>query len=187
VAVFELELRNVELKASMARILRDYLSDRLAATGKFRVVPGDKTRSALTREQRRTRQLCFEKSCQIRIGRALAADRTLSTRVMHIGKRCTLSATLYDLATQVTERGATAKSGCSEEELQLAIEEVVHKLASQSKASRQAGGSGPAPTVTRPVVQGAIAMDLPESSRITARCPRGMSSSRAGIPSWKYQ
>jgi len=128
VAVFELELRNVKLKASMAGILRDYLADQVAQTGDYRVVPGDKTRAALNREQIQTKGLCFAKSCQIRIGRALAADRSLSTRVMRIGRNCTVSATLYNLETQVTEKGASAKGGCGEEALQVAIDTVVRKL-----------------------------------------------------------
>ena len=157
VAVFELELRNVRLKASMARILRDYLSDRLAATGAYRVVPGDKTRSALNREQLRSQSNCFAKSCQIRIGRALAADRSLSTRVMGIGRTCTVTATLFNLEEQVTEKGASAKGGCGEEALQGAIDIVVRKLTGGGGAD----GAEPPPPPPGPGSGGGIDQDLP--------------------------
>jgi len=145
VAVFELELRNVRIKRSMVRILRDYLSDQLAATRAYRVVPGDKIRAALMRGQLRSRKVCFAKSCQIRVGRALAADRSLSTRVMRIGRRCVVTATLFNLETQVTEKGATAKSGCSEEQIQAAIDVIVAKLAGRSRRSISAVRAPPVP------------------------------------------
>jgi len=128
IAVFEFELRRVRLATGGAKILRDYLADRLAASSKYRIVPGDKTRAALTREQANSRQLCFAKSCQIRVGRALAADRSLSTRVMRIGKACTLSTTLFNLTTQVSEKGAMARGSCDEEGLRQAIDSVVGKI-----------------------------------------------------------
>jgi len=187
--VFELELRNVRLKASMAKILRDYLSDRLAATGRYRVVPGDKTRAALNREQLRTKSSCFAKSCQIRIGQALAADRSLSTRVMRIGRRCTVTATLYNLETQVTEKGASAKAGCGEETLQGAIEQVVRQL---TGGGGPVAGSGPGPTQSGPVVEGGevtraaarlIVQVKPRTARVKVTGP-GRFSSTGG---WSWE
>ncbi len=187
-AVFELELRRVRLSAEGARILRDYLSDRLAATGRYRVVPGDKTRSALNREQLRSQSNCFAKSCQIRIGRALAADRSLSTRVMRIGRRCTVTATLYNLETQVTEKGASAKGGCGEEALQGAIEKVVRELTGGGGAS-QPVDPGPGPSSSGPVVSGGevtraaarlIVRVTPRSARVNVTGPGGYSSTGGG-------
>jgi len=134
VAVFELELRNLNLKTSMARLLRDYLSDRLAATGKYHVVPGAKTRAALTREQARSRKASFDRKRQIRVGKALAADMSLSTRVMRIGQNCTVTSTLYNLETQLAETGASESGPCDEESLQWAIERVVYELTEGSRA-----------------------------------------------------
>ena len=188
-AVFELELRRVRLSAEGARILRDYLSDRLAATGRYRVVPGDKTRSALNREQLRSQSNCFAKSCQIRIGRALAADRSLSTRVMRIGRRCTVTATLYNLETQVTEKGASAKAGCDEESLQAAIEQVVSELTGGGSPVQD---EGPGPTTGGPVVSGGevtrasarlIVQVTPRTARVKVRGPGGYSSTGGG--SWE--
>ena len=200
VAVFELELRNVRLKASMAKILRDYLSDRLAATGRYRVVPGDKTRAALNREQLRSKSSCFAKSCQIRIGQALAADRSLSTRVMRIGRRCTVSATLYNLRTQVTEKGAAARGGCGEEALQEAIDKVVRKLTGRGGGAApgavapppppepgvSGGGDQALPPVKAEV--GTLAVEgTPRGARIDVKGPRGFRGpGAAGLPyTWR--
>ena len=130
VVVFDLELRRIKLSREGAEILRDYMANKLAATKVYRVVPGDKIRAALNREQVNSKKVCFAQSCQIRVGRALAADRSLSIQVMRIGRRCTLQATLYNLESQVSEKGASATGGCREEHLQAAINRVVHKLAS---------------------------------------------------------
>ena len=201
VAIFELELRNVKLNASMSRILRDYLANKLAATGAYRVVPGDKTRSALNREQRRSQSNCFAKSCQIRIGRALAADRSLSTQVMRIGRSCILQATLYNLEEQVTVKGATAKGGCGEEALQAAIDVVVRKLTGVVTGG---GGSGPEapPPPPEPVPGGGGDQELPpekaevgtlvvegtpKGSRIDVKGPSGFRGpAAAGLPhTWR--
>ena len=191
VAVFELELRNVKLKASMTRILRDYLSDRLAATGAYRVVPGDKTRAALNREQIRSRGKCFAKSCHLRVGVALAADRSLSTRVMRIGGKCTVSSTLFDLKTQVTEKGATHEGGCREQDVKSSIDVVVRKLTGAGGG----GGAvpvGPGPDESGPVVSGGevtraaarlIVQINPRTARVKVTGPAGYGST--GGWSWE--
>ncbi len=194
VAVFELELRNVTLKSSMAKILRDYLSDRLAATGRYRVVPGDKTRSALNREQIRSRGKCFAKSCHIRVGVALAADRSLSTRVMRIGRKCTVSSMLYDLKTQVTEKGATHEGGCREQDVKASIDVVVRKLTGANGGNVEPEGPSPGPVSSGPVVEGGevtraaarlIVRVTPRTARVKVTGPGGFSSTGGG--NWERQ
>jgi len=180
-AVFELELRNVKLKSSMARILRDYLSDTIAATGAYRVVPGDKLRSALRREQLKSRMDCFKKSCQRRIGEALSADYSLSTRVMRIGKTCTVTSIPWNLETKVADKGAKAEGGCGEEHIKRAIDAVVRQLA--GPATSTGGGPGPGRSdltiestdITRPTAR-LIMQVKPRSARVKVTGPGGYSS-----------
>ena len=199
VAVFELELRRVRLSKEVAQILRDYLADRLAATGKYRVVPGAKTRAALNPEQVRSRGKCYAKSCQIRVGQALAADRSLSTRVMRIGRTCTVTATLYNLEQQVTERGANADGRCGEEHIKAALDKVVVELTG--------GGSGVSPVAAPPpppgpgtggvgdqelppvkAEVGTLAVEgTPKGARIDVKGPSGFRGPKAaGLPyTWR--
>ena len=176
----------------VARILRDYLADRLAASRRYRVITGDKIRSALNREQANTRKLCFAKSCQLRVGRALAADRSLSTRVMRLGKSCVVTATLYDLETQVTEKGAKAEVPCDEEGIKRALDQVVVQLAGQPDAANGTAGSDPLPAEASPVVSGGdvtvptarlIVKVRPKSARVQVTGPGGFASN--GGSSWE--
>jgi len=207
-AVFELELRNVRLKASMARILRDYLSDAIAATGAYRVVPGDKLRSALRREQLKSRMDCFKKSCQRRIGEALSADYSLSTRVMRIGKTCTVTSIPWNLDTQVADKGAKAEGGCGEEHIKHALDAVVRKLAGAARAGGGTRESAPPPIpgtgkVPDPEELPAVAPELgilrvegtPRGARVDVKGPRGFQGPKAaalprtwpGVPAGKYR
>jgi len=199
VAVFELELRNVRLKKSMARILRDYLSDTMATTGAYRVVPEDKIREALRREQLRSRNDCFDKSCQRRIGRALSADYSLSTRVMRIGKTCTVTSIFWNLETKVTENGAKAEGGCGDENIKRAIDKVVRKLAGPAART---GGGGPGPGAGGPEVSGGVVTTptarlivriKPRTARVRVTGPGSFSTTgawnweRSGLKPGTYQ
>jgi hypothetical protein len=58
----------------------------------------------------------------------MAAQKSLATKVLKIGKKCRVTGDLYDLKRAASERAATAGSGCSEDELLAAVEEVAAKL-----------------------------------------------------------
>ena len=186
VVVFPVETDRVSLKADVKRVLRRYLSSRLAATGKFRVVPEGKIREALNREQKKwfdRRDFC-DKSCQFTLGRELMADRTLSTGVMRLGTKCTVTATLYNLETKVSGRSATSRGGCGEEALQGAIDAVVRKLAGVG-GNAVPVESGPGPGESGPVVEGGevtrasaqlIVRVTPRTARVKVTGPGGYSS-----------
>ncbi len=128
VAVFDPELRRLKLAPAVTASLADYLAASLVGSGSYRVAPRDQLRQKLTEQKKRSYRLCYSQACQIEIGKELAAAKTLSSRVMRIGKKCVVTATLYDLKKAVAERAATAEGSCDEDALLVAVKAAAVKL-----------------------------------------------------------
>jgi hypothetical protein len=58
---------------------------------------------------------CYDNSCQIELGKALAASHILRTRITHFGRRCVLNGELIDLKSEVTIGAASSKGNCEAE------------------------------------------------------------------------
>jgi HEAT repeat protein len=128
VAVFDLEDTASKLSVETRQQLTAYLVTKLTETGTFRVVPRDQLRSQLATSKKDSHRDCFDQSCQIELGKALAAQKSLATRLTTTGGACTVLSDLYDLKSETTERGASVKSGCEESRLMVAIEQVAQQL-----------------------------------------------------------
>ena len=57
-------------------------------------------------QKKETYKSCYDQSCQIEMGRELAAEKTLATWVLKVGETCQVTATLYDLKKGTTELAA---------------------------------------------------------------------------------
>ncbi len=130
VAVFDIEDASgtKALPRDVALQLGDYLEGQLAEGGRFRVVPKDQIREQLASAKQKSYQGCFDDACQIEIGKALAAQKTLSTKLMRIGKQCILKSVLFDLKNEVSDSVANVKGGCTQDDLVASVEKVAEKL-----------------------------------------------------------
>ena len=127
VAVFDMEDRGAGLSRDTLNNLTDYLAAMLTEGG-YQVIPRDQIRDRLKQQRKESYKECFDQSCQIELGKEMAAQKSLATKVLKIGKKCRVTGDLYDLKRAASERAATAGSGCSEDELLAAVEEVAAKL-----------------------------------------------------------
>ena len=152
VAVFTIEDKGARLKKRLLDRLSDYLAMTLAATGKYRVVPRDQLKKRLVTQKRRSYKKCYDQTCQIEIGKELAAQMSLSTVIMRLGSKCMVTSVLYNLRTAASEGGASAEGGCSEDDIVGSIKKVVRKLVPGGKPTPPA----PAKKVTRPVGKGGL-------------------------------
>ncbi len=143
VAVFEIQAQNVVLSPVVLSALATYVASKLAETGRYEVVPQDKLKEALTENKKKTYKDCYSQSCQIAIGQEVAANKALSTKVLKLGSRCTVTSDLFDLRKATSGTSATAKGECSEDGIQSSIDLVVAKLAASAGASAR-GGTSPA-------------------------------------------
>ena len=128
VAVFEIENRGSPLSADQLITLTEYLGTKLGERGMYRIIPRQEIRARLTEQKKESYKECFDQSCQIEIGRELAAEFTVSSTIGKIGKLCLITASIYDLRKAATAKTATAKGPCQVEDLVTAIEEVADKL-----------------------------------------------------------
>ena len=131
VAVFDMEDRTATFDREVLDNLTEYLSVKLAEGG-YQVIPRDQVRERLVREKVGTYRECFEQSCQIEMGRELAAQKVLSVRILKVAGRCQLAATLYDLKKAATENAASAEGTCDEESMGRAVMKVSAKLSGKT-------------------------------------------------------
>jgi hypothetical protein len=73
-----------------------------------------------------------DQSCQIELGKALAAEKTLATKILRLGPSCTLTSALYDLKTETAESAASVHSDCSLGAVAQALDRLVRALGDQA-------------------------------------------------------
>ncbi|NMB74441.1 MAG: tetratricopeptide repeat protein [Myxococcales bacterium] len=183
VAVFEIE----DTRPQKARLsdreradLTVYLGAILAEDGTYRVVPPEQLKKALLDKKRESYRECFDERCQIEIGREVAAQKTLATRIMQVGQQCGIIATLYDLRQAASEKATTYKGACGKDALFTGLEFLAKKLR----------GAGPAEKVADPAAaarhyqEGLAALeknDLPAAEKSFAE------AEKAGFSDWKLE
>lgn len=169
VAVFDLEAHGVRITDATRRALTDYAATRLAADDRYAIVPHHEIRSALRREKAESYRACYDEACQIEIGKEIAANLTLSTKVSRIGSSCVTTMRLYDLRSAATVRAATARGGCARDAWVVAVERCVDELLGRAAAVTLASRSVrmPPQPVERPA-RSIDAMTL-DSAQLLAR------------------
>jgi hypothetical protein len=128
----EIEDQAGKLGKEVAARGTDYLRATLNATKAFIVI--DKSRQAealmtvIVDNKKESYKDCYNQSCQIPLGQALAADTILRTSITRLASFCTLSSELVDLEKEAATGGGMAKFDCSEDGLSMAIEKLVPQL-----------------------------------------------------------
>jgi len=128
VAVFPIQPSGINLGADVVDRLSDYLATGIATTGRFSIVPQFELKSLLTQQKRLSFKECYLPACQIELGRELAAQKSLSTKIMRLGSGCIVTSVFYDLREAASERGARAKGACTEDGIVSTIDAVIAKL-----------------------------------------------------------
>jgi hypothetical protein len=87
-------------------------------------------------EKKKSYSSCVDSSCQIPLGKALAASHILRSTVAKFGKACATNGELIDLRAEVTVAAGSARSECSEEDLLYAAESLAEQLIAGSAKSK---------------------------------------------------
>ncbi|MBN2494001.1 MAG: hypothetical protein JXR96_05370 [Deltaproteobacteria bacterium] len=135
VVVFDIEAKGAELSATFLDGLSDYLSMRLAESGRYQVVPRSTLKERLVAQKSESYKACYDQSCQVELGRELAAEKTVASQILKLGSACKISLGLYDLTKAATERAATQEADCEEDKLVKAFELAVAELTGQQTES----------------------------------------------------
>jgi hypothetical protein len=128
VAVFDVQDLSRKFKKATLRQLTEYLSARLTQVTRYRVVPRDQLRARLFSEKKGTYRECYEESCQIELGKALAAQKSLSTKILKVGRRCAISSILFDFKTETAETSALVRTDCDEDSLMDCMDRVARQF-----------------------------------------------------------
>jgi hypothetical protein len=129
VAVFDMEDRGSGLDSEALKSLRDQMVVRLTAF-RFQVIPREQLLERLRAQKADSYRLCYDQTCQIELGRELAAQKSLSTLLLKIDDSCQLSAVLYDLKSATTDKAASVKSECTMKALMESASTVIDDLIS---------------------------------------------------------
>ncbi|MBW2704665.1 MAG: hypothetical protein JRF33_27935 [Deltaproteobacteria bacterium] len=128
VAVFDIRDQTTQFEPMLLSQLNDYLVAQLSRSGRFQVVPRQLLKASMLQMKKESYRQCYDRTCQIELGRAVAAQSALVTSILKVEPGCVLSATLYDLRTETTIAGANAKSACDLDGLIGAANQVVAQL-----------------------------------------------------------
>jgi hypothetical protein len=151
VAVFDIEDQGVKLPHDLLERLSTYLATRLAESAGYQVVPRADIKTRLQSEKKDTYKECYDQSCQIELGREMAAEKTVSGQVIKLGSKCAMTVTLYDLKKATTEAAATsARGACTEDGIVDMLDEVAQKLARHEIPSVAKESQNPPPVLKEP-------------------------------------
>lgn len=149
VAVFDIEDRGAKLNRDTVSNLTDYLAAKLTASGSYHVIPNEQVRDRLRSQKAESYKTCYDQSCQIEIGKELAAGKSISTKLLRIGKTCVVTVSVYDLASAATEHAATHEGKCDEEGVMVSIQKTVDTLVKPRTIGAATGLTPPPPPPPR--------------------------------------
>ncbi|MEQ8273921.1 MAG: PEGA domain-containing protein [Deltaproteobacteria bacterium] len=150
IAVFPIEDRTETIPDKEVSQLTDYFGVKIAETGRFIVVPQADLEKALKAAKVASYKSCVDESCQIEIGKELAAQKVLRTQIVQVGDQCAVTATLYDLRIAATEKAASVKGACNSNAFVASLEQTTTKLAGTDAPEPVAKAAPPPPPAPKP-------------------------------------
>ena len=136
VAVFALKDIESGIERRVLEMMSEYVGTAMVRSGRFEVVPSSSVKEALARQKRDSYRPCYAESCQIEIGREVAAAKTLAGSVARVGRRCIVTLKLFDLVKATQEAAGTAKGPCTEDDVLDTLEAAVGDLLGSSNSHR---------------------------------------------------
>lgn len=130
VAVFDIDAP--KNKRKLARDLTDYLRVQLSQTRRMTIVDKSEQEAQLkrlVREQKKASyKACVDEACQIPLGKELAANQILKSKLLKVGSVYILQAELIDVATAASVGGASVRTEGSDDALVSAVEKLAAQL-----------------------------------------------------------
>jgi hypothetical protein len=84
VAIYDIEVIHEATSRSLESNLTDYLATRMGEGGVFKVVPPADIKNHLMQSKVQSFKECYDKKCQVDLGRELAAQKIVSSRISRI-------------------------------------------------------------------------------------------------------
>ena len=128
VAVFPIQVIDVpQLRDSNPDKFLDLLEAMVIAE-RFPTIPRSDIKAVINDTSAQSFKDCYDESCQIELGKAVAARKALYSSFASFGRRCRLIIKLYDLESELAESSSSQTTSCDEEGLARAIEDARTEL-----------------------------------------------------------
>ncbi|MBN2495625.1 MAG: HEAT repeat domain-containing protein [Deltaproteobacteria bacterium] len=121
-----------KLDKSQLEQLTDYLTAQVAEKTGFQVVPRDQIRDKLGSLKRESFKEGFDEAAQLEIGRALAAKKSLTARVIWMKGKCAITAVVMDIEKETSENATTVDTACSIDALTEGMKKLAQNLADKN-------------------------------------------------------
>ncbi len=133
-AVMAIEDSSATMDSGLLANAQEMLRGKLSATGYFVVIERgrqeEKLKQLVRAQKKESYRECYDESCQIPLGQALAADSILRTTISCLGNSCMLSCELVELEKEAaTIRGTADFDNADAVTLKAALDSVVGQLA----------------------------------------------------------
>jgi TPR repeat protein len=135
VAVFDIQVKGIEIAKPLQDMLTELMAEELGIGGIYKVMPPSDVRKTLTEKTKESYKECFDESCQIELGRSLAANKLLTSSIKKLADKCHVTGALYDLKSQASDTTAKYVNSCEEAGLVESIQKVAAKLRSWDKGA----------------------------------------------------
>ncbi len=146
VAVFDMEDRRSGLERAELDFLGDTLSAGLERGRRFAVVGPEALRRVLKSALAGEFEECFDRVCQLALGREVEADLALTSWISRVGGQCLVTAQLWNLKDKRTEVSAGDRSQCDRASLKASMQTVAGELnRSGPLRAEKRKATGPAP------------------------------------------
>lgn len=133
VAVFDIQVQDVKgFGPEQISKFSGYLESVVVASG-LSTVPRSEIHDRLAQQQRESYKVCYDETCQIELGKAVAASKVLSATWARLGRGCVFGVKLYDLMSALTEFSTTADGTCDDDGIRSAIEEIGRALKARAQ------------------------------------------------------
>jgi hypothetical protein len=128
IAVFNIQASGVQLHPNALERLSEFLAVLMVESDAYRVIPRSQVLARLRQQKKESYKPCYDQDCQIEIGRELAAQKSLATRIIRLGSRCTVTTALYDLRSSTAETAARQEVMCDEASLAEGLVPLVSRV-----------------------------------------------------------
>ena len=124
IAVFNIDWSDAPLDVVTRVKLDSYMYGRFASAG-FKIAPYYTVGGRVDDRRRLSQDGCDDLPCRSAIGKELAAQKLLLSRLIQIGGSCWLLSQIYDIKTETMEKVAEATGSCTEEGIAASIDRVI--------------------------------------------------------------
>lgn len=133
VAVFDIQDSSKSIGADALSQLTDYLITQVTEKAEIKVIPRAQLRARLTEQKVKGYGVQYDKDHQVKLGKAVAAQKFLATKILRVGNSCALTSNLYDLETETSIGAASAETDCSNDSLMGAVKLIAEKLGNKGR------------------------------------------------------